>query len=97
MILTTKVFGIASNDTLQPTANIQLIQTASKFSETSTIMSALADRDVNAQPTSNPANTDKQATAGEENTPKGAQQQKHLLKEIAENIGYAEIDSRTSQ
>jgi hypothetical protein len=57
-------------------------------------MSALADRDVNAQPTSNPADTDKQVAAGEENAPKEAQQQ--LLKGIAENNGYARFSIRTS-
>jgi hypothetical protein len=50
-------------------------------------MSALSDRDVNAQPTSNPANADKTSSPDLENVAEQPQQQKQLLKEITDING----------
>ena len=53
-------------------------------------MSALTDRDVNAQPTSNPTTTEKRASAGEDAS-KEPQQNKQLFQHIAQNNAYAAL------
>ena len=60
-------------------------------------MSALTDRDVNAQPTSNPTTIETKASAGEENASKEPQQSKQLFQQIAQNNAYGFLISRLEE
>ena len=61
------------------------------FPKTSAIMSALADRDTNLQPTSHPISSKKENAAGEENRPQDTQHYKQLQDKVAKSNRYARV------